>query len=166
MNKIHIKKIYVVIAISVICTLALYICYITYGEYKHKNRTFALSESSLIIIHRYLFEETKVGDRTMLELLEKSLTGDSISILEFSKIDVPWVVSKTDFDIEEKEKLHSEYVFALWIVVEKIGEQRYIKLIKNLPNSDKRIINTNLSWYCEIGDLRKCLKYPLIFKNL
>lgn len=41
----------------------------------------------------------------MLEFLEKSLTGDWISILEFSKIDVPWVVSKTDFDIEE-EKLH------------------------------------------------------------
>jgi hypothetical protein len=106
MKQIRIQKKYAVVFVSIVCVLSSYIGFRDYANYKHKNSTFKLTECT-IKMHTYLFEGAKVGSHTMLELLWNSLQRDSVSIVEFSKIELPYLLPTTDFDSEEKVTLYS-----------------------------------------------------------
>lgn len=162
------KKFYITIS-AILAVLLFFLGYTNYENNKKKSITFRLTESS-IEMHSYLFERTKVHGTTLLELLKNCLKGDSLSIVKFSTIELVYVLPNVDLDKEEKSKLYYEYIYALWAVIDKTGDERFYSITKSLPIVQKLQIRDNLGWSGNKGELFELYelskKYPLTRDSL
>lgn len=107
-----------------------------------KSETFHLCQRG-VDLHTYLFEDRRIDDQSLYDVLMSAMNGDSVAIVKFVLSDIKSNITKEryedldDFEKQEVKLFADEYQAALHLLIDKNGSQKMVKIFKKFPYSER-----------------------------